>query len=240
MRRLAAAVCGALLAAFGTVVPLMGFDAFGAHLPRYRLPWAAGPDNAELVLQGNHRVDSFGACRSGCGSHADVSEWYAWDFDLPAGTPVLAARGGRVALVDDDWPAGHCGALPAVRSAPVGTGTVSNIGNEANFVQIDHGDGTSALYLHLSRVDPAILAKALTRGHVSAGERLGWSGRTGNTGCHAHLHFQVEYTVAADWFTYSVPVRFVDRDVVRRHPDGIPVEGETYASDNRPRGSPQR
>ena len=106
------------------------------------------------------------------------------------------------------------------------------IGNEANFVEIDHGDGTSALYLHLSQVAPEIERKAKTGEPVLQGELLGLSGKTGFTQCLPHLHFQVENSVRADWFTTSVPISFADRDVVSRNPQGIPVEGESYVSEN--------
>ena len=234
MRREAVAIAICLLTA--TAAPaaaLLAIDALSAPTAVYHLPWAAGPDSAERVLQGNHVIDAFGVCQSGCGTHSDRSQWYAWDFDLPEGTPVLAARAGAVSLVDDNWPADHCGSLRVGSDSGVG-GAPSNIGNEANFVEIDQGDGTSALYLHLSRVDPAVLADARTGQPVRAGDRLGWSGRTGNTGCHPHLHFQVEYTVPADWFTYSLPVVFADADVLRHDPSGIPQEGATYISDNQP------
>ena len=223
-----------LLMVAAPVATLATIGALTAPSAAYELPWPAGPDHREQVLQGNHVVDAFGVCRSGCTTHADESMLYAWDFDLPEGTPVLAARGGRVALVDAGWPADHCGIVPGTASvvgAPVGT---LNLANEANFVQIDHGDGTSALYLHLSEVDPTILAKARAGGTVTRGELLGRSGRTGFTGCHPHLHFQVEYSVPADWYTYSLPIAFVDPDVLAQNPDGIPAEGGSYISGNVP------
>jgi len=99
-------------------------------------------------------------------------------------------------------------------------------------VEIDHGDGTSALYLHLSTVSPDIERKAKTGERVERGEVLGLSGRTGYTQCEPHLHFQVESSVKADWFTTSLPVSFADQDVLSRAPKGVPVEGESYVSDN--------
>lgn len=83
-------------------------------------------------------------------------------------------------------------------------------------------------------VAPAILAKAKSGGAVAQGEVIGRSGKTGLTQCRPHLHFQVENTVTADWFTASVPVAFTDRDVVSRVPNGVPAEGDAYVSDNVP------
>ena len=202
--------------------------------PEYLLPWAAG-DGKQVVLQGVFRADPVsGDCRSGCLTHSGDGQQYGWDFDLPEGTPVLAARAGTVGLAAGSWAPDHCGGLVPVADPPPGYLVNAAMGNQANLVRIDHGDGTSALYLHLQEVSPGILAKARDHGPVAQGEVLGLSGRTGLTGCVPHLHFQVESTVPADWFTDSLPVRFVDDDVVRQNPDGIPAEGGSYVSDNVP------
>ena len=197
----------------------------------YRLPWEAG--QAERVLQGPLEVDAVnGICVSGCTTHRDEGMQFAVDFDLPEGTAVLAARSGTVGLAQGSWSPSHCGGLTALDNAPPGYLVDALMGNQANFVRVDHGDGTSALYLHLHDVAPAILAKARTGGPVERGEVLGHSGKTGLTQCRPHLHFQVESTVAADWFTASVPFAFGDRDVVSRVPTGLPAENDVYVSDN--------
>ncbi len=223
-RRLGAALAGALLA--GALVSC----AAEAAAPGYLLPWVAG--QSFRVMQGPFLTDPVGGCTSGCGSHQDEDGHYAWDFELPEGTPVLAARAGTVRLVVGSWSADHCGGVSPVQSAPAGYLVNENMGNQANLVLIEHGDGTSALYLHLSAVDPVIEQAAKTGGSVTAGERLGWSGRTGMTGCVPHLHFQVEKSVPADWYTESLPISFSDPDVLAQTPDGVPVEGATYTSGN--------
>jgi murein DD-endopeptidase MepM/ murein hydrolase activator NlpD len=197
----------------------------------YRLPWAAGA--AHSVLQGNSQFDDSHQCTSGCSTHNDDSMRFAFDFDLPEGTPVLAARAGAVVLVNGNWRSDHCGGLSAVEADGSGG---QNVGNETNFVEIDHGDGTSALYLHLSRVSANIERKVKTQEHVDQGEVLGRSGKTGFTQCVPHLHFQVQASARADWFTTSRPVAFADHDVIARTGDGVPVEGESYDSDNVPVG----
>ncbi len=204
-----------------------------ASAAAYRLPWPAG--SAERVLQGVLTMDSVsGACTSGCATHRDDGMQFALDFDLAEGTPVLVARGGTVGLAQGGWSPSHCGGLTSIADPPPGYLVNGLMGNQANFVRIDHGDGTSALYLHLRDVAPAILEKAKSRGNVGQGEMLGHSGKTGLTQCRPHLHFQVENTVAADWFTPSVPVSFADRAVTRDAPGGVPVEGRSYVSDNVP------
>lgn len=230
----AVAAAVVLLAAVGLAVAVAPGGDSRDPAARYLLPWAAG--SAYPVLQGIELTDPLtGACSSGCTTHRDEGMHLAVDFDLPEGTEVLAARGGTVALVQGSWRPDHCGGLAApAAGAPDGFIVSPLIGNEANLVVIDHGDGTSALYLHLSEVAPAILAKAQTGEAVQTGELLGRSGRTGLTQCRPHLHFQVERTVRADWFTDSLPVSFSDPDVLDHTPDGVPVEGQTYVSANTP------
>jgi len=181
------------------------------------------------VIQGNFSADNQQHCLTGCSTHNDNSMRYAWDFALPEGTEVLAARAGTVALENGSWNADHCGGVSAGQ-----TGSVNSplVGNETNFVEIDHGDGTAALYLHLSSVSADIERKAKTGKLVAQGEVLGLSGKTGYTQCVPHLHFQVEQSVKADWFTTSIPVSFSDADVINRSADGLPIEGGSYASDN--------
>lgn len=227
-----AAVVVALVGAAVACSQVGGADA-GSNT--YKLPWAAGQQ--ESVMQGNSRFDDGQHCTSGCSTHNDDAMRFALDFALPERTPVLAARAGRVALTNGSWAADHCGGVSAPSNGDAiqnaGENVVSElIGNEANFVEIDHGDGSSALYLHLSAVSPVIERKAKTGERVELGEVLGLSGKTGYTRCVPHLHFQVEASVKADWFTTSLPVSFVDHDVVARTPDGVPIEGESYISDN--------
>jgi murein DD-endopeptidase MepM/ murein hydrolase activator NlpD len=198
----------------------------------YLLPWPGG--QAYRVLQGPYESDALGGCTSGCGSHQDADGRDAWDFDLPEGTPVLAARSGTVGLVAGSWRPDHCGGLAPTADAPPGYLFSESMGNQANLVRIDHGDGTSALYLHLNSVEPDVAEKAKTGGAVARGERLGRSGRTGLTGCLPHLHFQVEQTVRADWYTTSLPIAFGDPDVLAQNVNGVPGEGGSYASGNGP------
>lgn len=224
-RRLGVALTGVLLA--GVLASCGSSDAAATG---YLLPWAGG--QTHRVLQGPLVVDALGGCASGCGSHRDADGQHAWDFDLPEGTPVLAARGGTVGLAVGSWRPTHCGGLSPVENQPPGYVVNQNLGNQANLVRIDHGDGTSALYLHLSEVAPEIQAKAKSGEAVAQGEVLGLSGRTGLTGCVPHLHFQVEKTVRADWYTESLPITFTDPDVLAQDGDGVPAEGGSYVSGN--------
>ncbi len=94
---------------------------------------------------------------------------YAFDFEMPIGTSVAAARGGVVVHVieefldgDDEW-------------------------YHSNLVRIGHGDGSYALYAHLTR-NGALVEIGQS---VVAGEIIALSGNTGYTLDLPHLHFQV-------------------------------------------------
>jgi murein DD-endopeptidase MepM/ murein hydrolase activator NlpD len=85
------------------------------------------------------------------------------DFDGDTGDPVVAAGAGTVV---------HAGGAPAGYSG------------YGNVVLIDHGNGVTTLYAHLSRIG------VRTGTRVSPGDYLGAIGTSGNvTG--SHLHFEV-------------------------------------------------
>ena len=123
--------------------------------PRYLLPYPAG-STFELT-QGN------------CGPASHGGRFrYSFDFRMPAGSPVVAARDGIVSQVRDDRP-----------------DDTAKIGDE-NFVIIWHSDGYYSRYIHLQRGGALV-----RRGQrVSAGDTIA---RSGNSGLSAfpHLHFDV-------------------------------------------------
>jgi len=94
---------------------------------------------------------------------------YAYDFVMPIGTTVTAARAGVVAEIRMKF-----------RDGQPGEG-------ESNWVKIRHADGTIAAYSHLT--EHGALVKIGDR--VVAGQPIGLSGNTGNTGGLPHLHFHL-------------------------------------------------
>ncbi len=128
----------------------------------FGLPWPPGIQ-VELTQD----------CRDSCCSDHVGDNGQAWDFSSGGGFPVIAAREGTVV---------HLKA-----SSTRGCETPRCV-DEANYIVIDHGDGTASVYLHLEggSVDPAIRCGEFVR----RGQRLATAGSTGwSTG--PHLHFQV-------------------------------------------------
>ncbi len=109
----------------------------------------------------------------GAFSHHELDSRYAIDLGVDEGTPVLAARGGVVMQLEQDF-RGH--GLDLQRD-----------GTRANFVRILHDDGSMALYAHLA--PESMLVRMGDR--VRTGDFLGKSGNTGYT-TGPHLHFAVQ------------------------------------------------
>lgn len=159
----------------------------------YRLPYRAG--ERYRVGQGNFGKFSH---RPGTGDE------YAFDFDMPEGTTVCAARGGVVAGVRSDSTAG---------------GPNPTFSNCANFVMIRHDDGTYADYLHLQA--GGVRVKVGQR--VDAGQPLGLSGNTGWS-TRPHLHFVVFRTIDGTK-REALPIKFA----LPGMPGGqVPQQGQFY------------
>lgn len=176
---------------------------------RYRYNWnchwmwgtpEARPDGTvyRLPYEGQHRViQGF----HGTFSHQGELE-YAVDFDLPAGSKVLAAREGTVVLTEDRFERG---------------GVDKAFWLTANYVIVRHADGTLANYDHLQKNGVAVQVGQ----KVKAGDLLGYSGSTGYSG-GPHLHFMV-YRARDGYQRESFPMKFeVNGQAIE------PVQGGRY------------
>ena len=111
---------------------------------------------------------------------AGVDHDNAVDFSMPTGTPVLAARSGRIEQIVQGNDLCGCSPLFALYN---------------NYVVIDHGDGERSYYLHIATnsVPPDLREGSF----VERGTLIALSGAVGYTcslvgeGCGPHLHFEV-------------------------------------------------
>ncbi len=128
----------------------------------YRFPWPAGT-SMQLTQD----------CNDSCCSDHVGNDKYAWDFANGGSFTVVAARGGTISHLKINSTTG-CGTKTCV--------------DYANYMVIDHGDGTQSTYLHLEGFS---LAQGLSCGSaVNQGQALANAGSTGwSTG--THLHFEV-------------------------------------------------
>jgi hypothetical protein len=140
--------------------------------PGFRLPFAAGAD--VRIEQGWNTNFSHNGKAA-----------FAYDFGLYLDTPVLAAADGVVAYVHDGETA--CGGSELLRNA--------------NYVTINHADGSATQYGHLAKVGVKV------GDVVTAGQQIGKSGNTGYSGCQPHLHFARQYQGGP--VTKSIPVYFI-------------------------------
>ncbi len=122
-------------------------------------------------------------------AHANFPESrYAIDFLLGVGTPILAARGGRVIRIKSDSD---------------NYGLDVKLANEANYVVIDHGDGTYSEYIHLEKARVEVREGQ----DVKTGELLGYSGLSGCMS-RPHLHFNTFKIKGGKGV--SIPVEFTE------------------------------
>ncbi|HBM35073.1 MAG TPA: M23 family peptidase [Sulfuricurvum sp.] len=135
-------------------------SAFAIHKDEYvyKLPFLKGAD--VHISQGYH----------GETSHKGLSA-YAVDFPVPVGTPIYAAREGTV--VGSEGSNNLGGGSPEYRKF-------------ANYVIIEHSDGTMGNYYHLKQGG----AVAVIGQKVAKGDLIGYSGNTGYSS-GPHLHFSV-------------------------------------------------
>ncbi|MFI5265929.1 MAG: peptidoglycan DD-metalloendopeptidase family protein [Chloroflexota bacterium] len=209
---LAGALSGLVMLAAATAAPAMTPALLAPSLTPTPPPAPKGPRIYKLPYGGGQSFDVCQGNNHAGGTHTGLAA-YAWDFCMPIGTPVGAARSGTV---------------KAVRQSSNSGGWGVKYADDANYVVVDHGDGTSGLYMHLAFNG----ARVKVGDQVQTGQLLAYSGNTGWTSA-PHLHFMVMQAAADDYYTQSVPVLFQDV------PDngGLPLEDNTYTSGNAPLNS---
>jgi murein DD-endopeptidase MepM/ murein hydrolase activator NlpD len=177
----------------------------GDPVGAYQYPWKSGDSYG--VIQGNNNPPP--------GSHNGVQA-FAFDFGLPAGTQIRAARAGIVEWLQEDLTATYVPPPAAITATntPFPAGSLQNWGNA---VRIRHAGGFTSWYFHIQ--NNGVLVNV--GDSVEAGQPIATSGNTGRTSA-PHLHFQVQAD-SIDW-GQSVAVSFGQC--------GVPTTGTTVTSDN--------
>ncbi len=160
----------------------------------YRLPYDCGTTRT---------------CSNGNGTSTHTGkDQYAYDFAMPVGTTVRAMRAGTVLAVRNvSQPGDACYSSGSASCA-----------NYANTVEVEHSDGTVALYMHLSK---GTVKKGQS---VAQGDVLGKSGNSGwSTGPHLHVQVQKKCGI---WWCQSVPFKFAE--------DSTIAKGQALESQNCP------
>ncbi|MCC6902011.1 MAG: M23 family metallopeptidase [Polyangiaceae bacterium] len=164
----------------------------------YYLPLKCG--TSAKIAQGN----------DGSFSHQGKA-FYAYDFSIPLGTPMVAMADGVVKYLYDKTGPGD----------PCYNGGGSSCYPYANYVVLKHGDGKLTTYKHLNKVS-VTLGQKVKRGSV-----IGLSGSTGySTGPHAHV---MRMDDCGQYSCQSIPLKFVDVGG-----DHVPNTGQVVTSGNCP------
>ena len=135
----------------------------------YKLPWPAGV--SWFCIQSNR----------GIVSHRGHEE-FAFDFKMPVGSDVCAAREGVVLTVDVSHD-GH------------------GLNAPNNRITVEHPDGTRGSYLHLQK-DGSLVKFGE---HVKQGQKIARSGHVGRS-MTPHLHFHVMPPEKVQ----TIPISFAD------------------------------
>ena len=163
--------------------------------------WQTSPFVLPYTVGETYRLN-----QGNCSGFGHSGFWkYGYDFEMPIGTVIIAARDGEVIHAQD-------GATDGDRA-------------QTNLITIEHVDGSVAVYSHLT-----LNGVHVTVGQqVLTGDPIGLSGDTGNTGGLPHLHFSLHPCRSLPGLPGtencpSMPVNFRNTDA---NPEGL-VRSRNY------------
>jgi murein DD-endopeptidase MepM/ murein hydrolase activator NlpD len=177
------------------LVEIRAEDPAGGFRWRWRWRWTTGVLGAQHDATARYWIPwapnfRFEVGQAVGGSFTHVGKWrFAFDFWMPSGTPIRAARSGSVIRAIEHFSEG---------------GVDERLKKRANAIFILHEDGTIARYLHLKLGG----AHVEVGDRVAAGDLIGFSGNTGYSQ-NPHLHFDV-IRVDEDLEWQTVDVRFAN------------------------------
>jgi murein DD-endopeptidase MepM/ murein hydrolase activator NlpD len=140
-------------------------------------------DEFLIPFKGRYRVTQ---AHGGKFSHKGPKNRYAVDISMPVGTPLYAAKDGKI--VDMKMHFTKAGLDPAAHG-------------KANYIRISHSDGTMTIYVHLKANSQVVKLGQ----YVKAGDLIAQSGNTGYT-TGPHLHFAVQHNNGVS--IVSIPFKF--------------------------------
>ncbi len=140
-------------------------------------------DELQIPFKGRFKVTQ---ANGGSFSHRGPKNRYAIDVSMPIGTPIYAARAGKV--VDMKMYFTKAGLDPAAHG-------------KANYIRLRHADGTMTIYVHLKANSNTVVLGQ----EVRSGQMIAESGNTGYT-TGPHLHFAVQHNNGVS--TVSIPFKF--------------------------------
>lgn len=159
----------------------------------YILPWTTG--ETYKVGQGN--------CTTGSHNSQSLNQ-FAYDFLMPIGTTIRAARSGTVNYVEEGY-------------------SDDDHNTNGNLVAISHSDGSLAMYGHLTTLGALVEVGQ----QINQGDVIAMSGNSGNSS-GPHLHFEVASCIPgeSDCDPKSIPITFRN---TRPHSNGL-MQGESYTA----------
>jgi hypothetical protein len=160
------------------------------------------PDSSDYVLP--YPVGaSYPIYQSYCCPTSGHRNQLAYDFTIPIGDTVVAARGGVVRQIKEDSPDDGQGV------------------GEHNYIFIEHDDGTTAFYAHLMQYEVSVAPDDT----VEFGQFIALSGNSGYSD-EPHLHFGV-YEDYPPVEGVDIPVNFRNADGPLDSRGGL-IRGEYY------------
>ena len=133
------------------------------------------------------------------------TNWFAYDFQTPIGTNVVAMRAGKVTSIQENK-----------QDNVLDCGT-----NSGNFIFVSHSDGTGALYQHLKQNGVSVnVGDQIIQGQII--------GQSGNSGCSSgpHLHVNLFRSLTGPFIRqYSLPFNFSNADGSLNDRKGLVQDG---------------